>query len=213
MAASTPAHADGSISYFARFIDGRRGEILDAAMTVFASKGYDRGTMREIAAAVGVTEPALYRHYAGKEAMYEDLIATAGDRVIVVARRRMAEVRRENLRGSLAELLAIGPHRRGTPGDIVRTLVLSTPHQPALLEAFRERVARPMLAAMCEFIPHVDESFGILRSAEDIEARSRVILSLFVGYFMTSMMLGGAHQDDAIIDAVLAITDWRETVA
>ena len=38
--------------YFADFIDGRRGEILDAALVVFGEKGYEAGTMREIAGRV-----------------------------------------------------------------------------------------------------------------------------------------------------------------
>lgn len=213
MAADAHSRPEGSAPYFAGFIEGRRGQVLDAALTVFSSKGYDRGTMREIASVVGVTEPALYRHYAGKEALYKDLIATAGDRAVSEVRLRMSDVRPYNLRESLAGLIAGGPHNQGGPGDVVRTLVLSTPHQPTLLQAFREHVAKPMFAAMCEFVPRVDEAYGIVRSTAETEARSRAIMSLFVGYFMTSMMLGDAGQDGAIVDAVLAITGWDEQPA
>ena len=45
--------------YFEDFVEGRRGEILDAALAVFGEKGYEAGTMREIARRVGVTEPAI----------------------------------------------------------------------------------------------------------------------------------------------------------
>ena len=68
--------------YFSQFVEGRRGEVLDAALCVFAEKGYNGGTMRAIASRLGVTEPALYRHYAGKEALFADLVALAGDHVV-----------------------------------------------------------------------------------------------------------------------------------
>lgn len=43
--------------------------ILDAALRLFDEKGYAGATMRDIAKAAGLTEGALYRHYAGKEAL------------------------------------------------------------------------------------------------------------------------------------------------
>src|SRR5436305_4524799 len=53
----------------------RRDEILDVAVGLFASRGYHGVSMDDIGAAAGVTGPALYHHFAGKEAM---LIAALG---------------------------------------------------------------------------------------------------------------------------------------
>jgi AcrR family transcriptional regulator len=47
----------------------RRQEILDIAMGLFAKRGYHGVSMDDIGAAAGVTGPALYHHFAGKEAM------------------------------------------------------------------------------------------------------------------------------------------------
>jgi AcrR family transcriptional regulator len=91
--------------YFTEFVEGRRGEILDAALAVFAIKGYECGTMREIAAELGVTEPALYRHYAGKEALFEDLVAVAGDRVVERASAVIDGLDPARVRDSLLELI------------------------------------------------------------------------------------------------------------
>ncbi len=41
----------------------RRVAILNAAIDLFASRGFQGTTTREIAAAVGVTEPVLYQHF------------------------------------------------------------------------------------------------------------------------------------------------------
>jgi AcrR family transcriptional regulator len=47
----------------------RREEILEVAVGLFASRGYHGVSMDDIGAAAGVTGPALYHHFAGKEAM------------------------------------------------------------------------------------------------------------------------------------------------
>jgi AcrR family transcriptional regulator len=45
---------------------GRRTQILLAAAEQFHRRGYHQVAMAEVAAAVGITAPALYRHYRGK---------------------------------------------------------------------------------------------------------------------------------------------------
>ena len=44
-------------------------EILEIAVGLFAARGYHGVSMDDIGAAAGVTGPALYHHFAGKEAM------------------------------------------------------------------------------------------------------------------------------------------------
>jgi len=52
----------------------RRAAIVDAAVRLFAERGFRGVTTRELAAAVGVTEPVLYRHFANKRALYDAII-------------------------------------------------------------------------------------------------------------------------------------------
>jgi AcrR family transcriptional regulator len=47
----------------------RRDEILEIAVGLFASRGYHGVSMDDIGTAAGVTGPALYHHFTGKEAM------------------------------------------------------------------------------------------------------------------------------------------------
>ena len=46
-------------------------EILNAALTVFSQKGYDGALLRDISACLGITKPALYKHYESKPALYK----------------------------------------------------------------------------------------------------------------------------------------------
>jgi AcrR family transcriptional regulator len=47
----------------------RPGEILDAAVRVFASRGYRNARLDDVAAEAGVTKGAVYHHFANKEAL------------------------------------------------------------------------------------------------------------------------------------------------
>jgi len=52
----------------------QKQKIVDAALTVFAKKGYGRASVREIAAAAGVTTGALYYYYQNKFDLVSDVI-------------------------------------------------------------------------------------------------------------------------------------------
>lgn len=49
--------------------------IIPAAKKEFLEKGFEKASMRNIAAEAGITAAGLYRHFADKEAMFEELIA------------------------------------------------------------------------------------------------------------------------------------------
>lgn len=57
--------------------DGQRTRqaILDAALDLFAEKGFFGTSLRDVAAAVGVRESALYNYFAGKDALFDALLA------------------------------------------------------------------------------------------------------------------------------------------
>ncbi len=46
-----------------------RERIFDVSIDLFAEKGYDRTSVRDIAKAVGISESAVYRHYESKDAI------------------------------------------------------------------------------------------------------------------------------------------------
>src|SRR5215471_10547544 len=56
---------------------GVRAKVERAAVELFAAKGIDGASIAEIAAAAGVSQGALYRHYRSKEELASTLFATA----------------------------------------------------------------------------------------------------------------------------------------
>ncbi|HYJ21878.1 MAG TPA: helix-turn-helix domain-containing protein, partial [Solirubrobacterales bacterium] len=55
-----------------------KGRILDTAITLFAERGFEACTMRDIAGAVGIKAPAIYNHYGSKD----DVLAAAMEHIL-----------------------------------------------------------------------------------------------------------------------------------
>lgn len=55
--------------------DERREQIIDAARRVFEQSGFDGARTRDLAAAAGVNEALLYRHFGSKEELFEAAVA------------------------------------------------------------------------------------------------------------------------------------------
>lgn len=57
----------GKLSFKDQAFKLRENAILDAATAVLAAKGYDLMTMDDVAGAVGISKPSLYKHFKSKE--------------------------------------------------------------------------------------------------------------------------------------------------
>jgi AcrR family transcriptional regulator len=53
-------------------------ELLQAALTLFAAKGYEGTSVRDIARSVGLSESVLYAHFDGKRAIFDAVFARLG---------------------------------------------------------------------------------------------------------------------------------------
>src|SRR5438034_9372446 len=68
----------------------RRDEILEIAVGLFATRGYHGVSMDDIGTAAGVTGPALYHHFAGKEAMLAAALIPVSEQLLAGGRDRVA---------------------------------------------------------------------------------------------------------------------------
>ena len=59
----------------------RKAQIVREAGRLFAQDGYDAVTMKRIAAACGITEPAVYRHFESKDAVYQAVLQSLRERL------------------------------------------------------------------------------------------------------------------------------------
>ncbi|MFG2073207.1 SACE_7040 family transcriptional regulator [Nonomuraea maritima] len=59
----------------------RRAEILEAAARLFAVRGFHGVSIEDIGAAVGVSGPAIYRHFSGKDALLSEMLLDISSRL------------------------------------------------------------------------------------------------------------------------------------
>lgn len=60
----------------------RRNQLLSAAARLMAERGYLAVRLEDIGAAAGVSGPAIYRHFAGKEALLVELLVGISTRLL-----------------------------------------------------------------------------------------------------------------------------------
>jgi len=82
----------------------RRDEILDIAVGLFAQRGYHGVSMDDIGSAAGVTGPALYHHFAGKEAMLVAALIPVSEGLLNGGRERVAR-HSDDARAALSDLI------------------------------------------------------------------------------------------------------------
>lgn len=66
----------------------RREQILKEAARLFAERGFHGVGVDEIGAAVGISGPGLYRHFAGKDAMLAELLVGISEQLLEGGRQR-----------------------------------------------------------------------------------------------------------------------------
>ncbi|RLK24437.1 TetR family transcriptional regulator [Micromonospora sp. M71_S20] len=82
----------------------RKDEILEIAVGLFASRGYHGVSMDDIGAAAGVTGPALYHHFAGKEAMLVAALIPVSEELLAGGQQRSTG-HPDDPRGALESLI------------------------------------------------------------------------------------------------------------
>jgi AcrR family transcriptional regulator len=94
------AHSHSETCRWRRRKEARPGEIMDAALELFAERGYAATRLNEVAARAGVSKGTLYLYFDSKEALFQAVI-----REMMVPLMDSAEKQAGDFTGDTAELL------------------------------------------------------------------------------------------------------------
>ncbi|MBD3402594.1 TetR family transcriptional regulator, partial [candidate division GN15 bacterium] len=61
----------------------RKAQIVAEATRLFSREGFDRVTVKQLARVCGITEPAVYRHFPSKDAIYDAVLDSLEERMQV----------------------------------------------------------------------------------------------------------------------------------
>ena len=67
----------------------RRDQILATAAELFAARGYHGVSVADLGAACGVSGPALYKHFASKQAVLAEMLVSISEELLRVGTQRM----------------------------------------------------------------------------------------------------------------------------
>jgi AcrR family transcriptional regulator len=67
----------------------RRDQILDTAAGLFAKHGFHGVSIADLGAACGITGPALYKHFRGKQAILSAMLVGISEELLTEGRRRV----------------------------------------------------------------------------------------------------------------------------
>jgi AcrR family transcriptional regulator len=135
-----------------------RDRLLRAAADVFAERGYDGTRVADIAAAAGVSNGALYSHFASKAELLVDALRTHG-------RRELAEMFAADPSQSVTDLLLVIGRRLSRSCDTRGNLLVE-----ALVAARRdEDVARPMHDYVGERADWLADLMRVAQASDEID--------------------------------------------
>ena len=119
----------------------RRAAILDAAMNVFADRGYHASSIDEIAREAGVSKALIYEHFASKQALWASLLDTQAAEIFrrLAAGAATAEPGEVRLRSGVDAFLTFVEERRGAWRMLFREA--TDPEVTAFLDRVRSQVA------------------------------------------------------------------------
>jgi AcrR family transcriptional regulator len=160
----------------------RREEILEIAVGLFATRGYHGVSMDDIGAAAGVTGPALYHHFAGKEAMLVAALIPVSEQLLAGGRARISE-HRDRPPAALAALI-----------DFHVDFALANPAVIALhlheLDRLPEAPRRQIRRLQRLYVEEWVSTLTALR-AELSPAEARVLAHAVFGLMNSTPFLGG----------------------
>lgn len=68
----------------------RREQILEIAAELFAKRGFHGVSVADLGKACGMSGPALYKHFPGKDALLAEMLVSISERLLSVGRERVA---------------------------------------------------------------------------------------------------------------------------
>jgi AcrR family transcriptional regulator len=165
----------------------RRAAIVDAAIHLFAEKGFRGTTTRELAAAVGVSEPVLYQHFATKSELYAAIIESKlGDiqRVTAQVASYRDTVDDAAFFAFLAQLI-IDFHDQNP--SYLRLLLFSGLERHELADQFHQRESRVFVEAVIEHVRGSVER-GIFRADLDPAVVALSFMGMVSNYGLDRIM-------------------------
>lgn len=166
--------------------EGTRARILQAAQRLFARKGYDGTTTRDLASAANVAEGTLFRHFANKKAILVE-VATRG--WVEILTDLLTELSEMGSYKAVAQVMRRRMLRMRESHDLMRVCFMEAQFHPELRDRIQLEIVDKMMDVAEAFFETAMER-GIYR-----KMNPKIVAQVFLGMFAIA-----GFSDKTIID-------------
>jgi len=168
------------------FVEERRTAILEAALRVWAKRGFDGTSLTEVAGEAGLTKGTLYLYFPSKLALLEEAFRRYSLQPEIEG--GLARLRGKPLRDVVRGLVALFwrglEERRELAGVLLREL----PNHAEEARHFVEQVLLPMNRLLADYL---DEALPAERRGKvDTLVAARLLPGMVVAFFLSQEILG-----------------------
>ncbi len=120
--------------------------IFDEAIDLFAQKGYDNVSIRDIALAVGIKESSIYKHYTNKEAILQKIIQYPLTKMYTIAQREDTTeqlIQKGGLEGFIADTGSVFVSWMTDPNTtkILRIFYIELYHNDEIMQSYTDLIS------------------------------------------------------------------------
>jgi AcrR family transcriptional regulator len=166
-------------------IEKRRRRIVDAALALFASRGYTVTSVDDVVARARVSKSAFYEFFESKEHCFRDVLAAEGGALIhaVLADAAAGHDHHERLRLGISRFV----HECFGQPDVARLLIVESVGLSAGVEAVRRELQARFADAVGEEVRHAMNHDAFYADKDPAVFGRAVVgaVSDAVGYFLT----------------------------
>lgn len=183
-----------------------RQKVLDAARELFAERGYEPATIRDIAKGAGMSTGAVFANFQDKAELFEAVLAT--DLTRLAESMRAAAATESAVRPAILAALAAGYHQSLEQLPLVQAVIARSWFQPVEAEMRHRTAITPILSVVGDAL-QAGVREGELRQDTDVRLLGELIHSAFLSNYRKAAYDGwtSAQMTDRMasqLDVILA---------
>jgi len=162
--------------------DQRQRALMEAATAVFAERGYDAATTREVAERAGCSEGLIHRYFMGKHGLLSAIMQTKAAGVVEDFGSGLPD--RDTVEAEIAQILLWHLACLWNYRDFISVAVSRVTIEPDIGRAVGESINQQRVSLILERLQRLQEA-GRVRNDVDLEAVAQAIagIGFMLGFF------------------------------
>lgn len=169
-----------------------RQKVLDAARTLFAERGYEPATIRDIAKGAGMSTGAVFANFQDKAELFEAVLSE--DLAKLAETLKAAAAAETSLRARLLAALTAGYHGSLEQLPLVQAVVARSWFQPVAAEMRTRTAIKPLVMVVSDAL-QAGVREGELRQDADVRLLSELIYEAYLSNYRGAAYDGWTMQD------------------